>query len=449
MTEMNFALPDDLKDYLNQLDAFIEKEIVPLEQADDNVRYFDHRREWARTDFENDGLPRPEWEALMREAKVRADKAGFLRFALPKEFGGQDGSNLWMTVIREYLAAKGLGLHYDQQTEHSIVANNPFIVMFRDFGSAEQRAEFIDGMLNGSRRITFGLTEPSHGSDATHMDTAAVRHQKDGQDGWLINGAKMWTTGMHVATHCALFARTSGKDGDAKGITCFLVPADDPGVKVEEYLWTFNMPTDHPRVSFKDVWVPDNAIFGPPEGGLALAQSFVHENRIRQAAGSLGSAVYCIEESVRYARARKPFGSDLSRNQAIQFPLVELATQCEMLRLLIRKTAWEMDQMPHPEVEKTLSDKVSMCNYWANRLCCEAADRAIQVHGGIGYSRHKPFEHIYRHHRRYRITEGTEEIQMRKVAAYLFGYLGPRKKEFAKLKWEDVDHQLTQIRPRG
>ena len=76
---------------------------------------------------------------------------------------------------------------------------------------------------------------------------------------------------------------------------------------------------------------------------------------------------------------------------------------------------------------KKLSDRVSMCNYWANRLCCEAADRAMQVHGGIGYSRHKPFEHIYRHHRRYRITEGAEEIQMRKVAAFLFGYMGPRK----------------------
>jgi acyl-CoA dehydrogenase len=105
-----------------------------------------------------------------------------------------------------------------------------------------------------------------------------------------------------------------------------------------------------------------------------------------------------------------------------------------MLRMLIYKTAWEMDQMPKPEVEKRLSDKVSMCNYWANRLCCEAADRAIQVHGGIGYSRHKPFEHIYRHHRRYRITEGSEEIQMRKVAAYLFGYLGPRRQEFKELE---------------
>lgn len=446
---MDFNLPQELLDYLKELDVFIEKEIKPLEEQDDNIRFFDHRREWARTDFERDGLPREEWEELMREAKRRADKAGYLRFAMDPKFGGKGGSNLWMTVIREYLAAKGLGLHYDQQSEHSIVANNPFAKMFDDFGTPEQREEFIQGMFDGTRRITFGLTEPYHGSDATHMETRAVRESRDGVDGWLINGEKMWTTGMHVATHCALFARTSGEDGAASGITCFLVPADDPGVKVEQYLWTFNMPTDHPRVSFTNVWVPDSAIFGPVNNGLPLAQSFVHENRIRQAASSLGSAVYCIEEAVRYARLRKPFGEDLARNQAIQFPLVELSTQCEMLRLLIRKTAWEMDQMTHPEVEKRISDKVSMCNYWANRLCCEAADRAIQVHGGIGYSRHKPFEHIYRHHRRYRITEGTEEIQMRKVAAFLFGYLGPKRKEFSELTYDDVDYRKqSQIRPR-
>jgi alkylation response protein AidB-like acyl-CoA dehydrogenase len=440
---MDFSIPKDLQDYLAELDRFIDAEIKPLEQQDDNIRFFDHRREYARTDFEHDGLPRPEWEALMREAKRRADVAGHLRFALPKEFGGKDGSNLWMTVIREHLATKGLGLHYDQQTEHSIVANNPFIVMLRDFASEAQKAELIPGLLNGTRRITFGLTEPHHGSDATHMETRGVPESRNGAPGWRLDGEKMWTTGMHTATHCALFVRTSGKDGDARGITCFLTPADDPGVKIEQWMWTFNMPTDHPRVSFTDVWVPESAILGPPEGGLALAQSFVHENRIRQAAGSLGAAVYCIEESVKYARARKPFGQPLSDNQAIQWPLVELATQCEMLRLLIRKTAWEMDAMPHPEVEKRISDKVSMCNYWANRLCCEAADRAMQVHGGIGYSRHKPFEHIYRHHRRYRITEGSEEIQMRKVAAFLFGYMGPRKEALSKLTWDDVDYRKS------
>ncbi len=424
---MDFNLPAELTEFLKNLDRFIDQEIRPLQAKDDNERFFDHRREWARTDFDNQGLPRPEWEELLVECKKLADKAGFWRLPLPKEFGGQEIGNLWMAVIRDHLAQKGLGLFNDLQNEHSVVGNFPVIVMLRDFGTQEQKDKFITGQLNFETRITFGLTEPNHGSDATHMETKAVRETRNGVEGWLINGEKMWTTGMHTATHCALFARTSGKAGDALGITCFLVPTETPGVKVEEYMWTFNMPTDHPRVSFTNVWVPDSTMFGKEGRGLPLAQSFVHENRIRQAASSLGAAQFCVNESVKYARERKPFGEDLARNQGIQFPLVELATQCEMLRQLIRKTAWEMDQMPHPEVEKKLSDKVSMCNYWANRLVCEAADRAMQVHGGIGYSRHKPFEHIYRHHRRYRITEGSEEIQMRKVAGFLFGYMGPNK----------------------
>jgi len=428
---MDFALPADLLAYLDELDAFIAAEIKPLEQQDDNIRFFDHRREWARTDFENGGLPRHEWEKLLVEATRRADAAGHWRFSAPKKYGGKDGSNLWMAVIRDRFAAKGLGLHNDLQNEHSIVGNFPFVAMFEHFGTEEQQQEFILGGFARERRVAFGLTEPDHGSDATHMETRAVRETRDGVPGWRIDGRKMWITGMHVATHCAAFCRTSGKDGDAKGITCLLVPAGTPGMVVDEYMWTFNMPTDHPRMHFENCWVPESAVLGPVDGGLSIAQSFVHQNRIRQAASSLGAATYCVEESVKYARHRKPFGQDLARNQGIQFPLVELATQCEMLRTLIYKTAWEMDQMEHKEIEHKLSDKISMCNYYANRLVCEAADRAMQVHGGIGYSRHKPFEHIFRHHRRYRITEGAEEIQMRKVAAYLFGYLGPRKALYA------------------
>jgi alkylation response protein AidB-like acyl-CoA dehydrogenase len=191
------------------------------------------------------------------------------------------------------------------------------------------------------------------------------------------------------------------------------------GVKIEEMLWTFNMPTDHGRVSFTDVRVPHGSIFGGEGRGLQVVQHFFNENRIRQAASSLGAAQYCVNESVKYALERKPFGKPLAINQGIQFPLVELQSQCEMLRALIHKTAWLMDR----DGPFSVSDKVSICNYQANRLCCDAADRAMQVHGGLGYSRHKPFEHIYRHHRRYRITEGAEEIQMRRVAGYMFGYM--------------------------
>jgi acyl-CoA dehydrogenase len=424
---MDFELPTALVDYLAELDRFIDAEIKPLQAQDDNERFFDHRREHARTDWDNEGLPRKDWEALLAAARERAEAAGHFRFAWPQEYGGRGGSNLWMAVIREHLAAKGLGLHNDLQNEHSIVGNNPFVMLFKSFATRQQYERYGEKLTSGEMRTAFGLTEPNHGSDATFMETRAVRQERDGQRGWLINGEKMWTTGMHAATHVMTFARTSGADGDAKGITCFVVPSHTAGVRIEEWLWTFNMPTDHPRVSFTDVWVPEDSYWGEVDRGLSVGQSFVHQNRIRQAASSLGAAVYCIEESVKYAKERKIFGKPLADNQAIQWPLVELSTQAQMLRLLIQKTAWEMDRMDHKAIEHEISDKVSMCNYWANRLVCEAADRAMQIHGGLGYSRHKPFEHIYRHHRRYRITEGSEEIQIRKVAAFLFGYVGPRR----------------------
>ncbi|MEZ5374968.1 MAG: acyl-CoA dehydrogenase family protein [Acidimicrobiales bacterium] len=412
---MNFDIPQDLADYLDELDAFIESTIKPIEEADDNIRFFDHRREDSRTDWDRGGLPNEEWEQLLHRVKRLADEAGHYRYPLSEEYGGRNGTNLGMAIIREHFASKGLGLHNDLQNEHSIVGNNVGLLLMIAYGTEQQKAEWIDDLANGTRGFAFGITEPAHGSDATHMETAAVR---DG-DEWIINGEKTWNTGIHKASHDLVFARTSGKPGDGEGITCFLVPAEAEGFKVEEYLWTFNMPTDHAHVSLRDVRVSDADIFGGEGRGLQVVQHFFNENRIRQAASSLGAAQYCIDRAVAYARERKPFGKALATNQGIQFPLVELQTRAEMLRALIHKTAWQMDTYGAFSV----SDKVSMCNYTANRLCCDAADQAMQVFGGLGYSRHEPFEHIYRHHRRYRITEGADEIQMRRVAGYMFGFM--------------------------
>jgi alkylation response protein AidB-like acyl-CoA dehydrogenase len=412
---VDFDIPRELSDYLAELDAFIDREIVPLERENDNIRFFDHRREDARTDWDRGGLPSADWEDLLAETRRRADAAGHYRYAFPPEFGGRGGTNLDMAVIREHLARRGLGLHCDLQNEHAVVANNVGLLLMLEYGSPQQQAEWVEGLAAGTKFFAFGITEPEHGSDATHMDTRAVR---DG-DGWVINGEKTWNTGIHTADADLIFARTAGEAGDGRGITAFLVPPDTRGFTVEEYLWTFNMPTDHGRVTLRDVRVGADAVFGPEGRGLAVVQHFFNENRIRQAASSLGAAQYCIDRAVAYAKERKPFGKALADNQAIQFPLVELHTQCEMLRTLIHKTAWTMDRRG----TFAASEQVSMCNYWANRLCCEAADRAMQVYGGLGYSRHQPFEHIYRHHRRYRITEGAEEIQMRRVAGYLFGFM--------------------------
>lgn len=398
---MNFDLPDELKSHLQSIDAFIISTILPLQHSEDNNRFFDHRREHARTDWDNDGNPRPEWEALLNQARKLSDEAGLYRFALPKEYGGQEhpNTNLWMSAIRYHLASNptyggGLGLANDLQNEHSIVGNFPDIYMIHHFGSEEQRRTLISARLRGEFRTTFGLTEPDHGSDATFMSTVAHRDR----GGFEITGMKKWQTGAHHCTHLIIFARTSGSSGSAKGITAFLVPRMSPGVRVLSYEWTMNMPTDHATVELDHVWVPETAILGSVDNGLAIAQTFVHENRVRQAASACGAARFCLDRSIIRARERKIWGEGkmLADNQAIQFPVVELMTQVEMLRLFILKTSWEMDRIvatsrvsgskapPWVEIERKLSDQVSMCNFWANRLCCQAADRAIQV--SIGYT---------------------------------------------------------------
>ena len=412
---MDYQFPPEIVAKLAELDAFIEAEIKPLER--ENMQFFDHRREYARTDWENDGFPRAEWHALIAEMERRADRAGHLRYGLPRECGGQAASNLAIAAIREHLAAKGLGLHNDLQDESSIVGNFPIVPVLNAYGTPDQK-RYIEGIIQRDRHLAFGLTEPNHGSDATWLETTAVR---DG-DHWVINGMKRFNSQVQRAHANLVFARTSGKPGDAKGITAFIVPTDSPGHRIAFNHWTFNMPSDHAEVELKNVRVHDSAILHKEGEGLVLAQRFIHENRIRQAAASAGAARYCIAESARYAASRIAFGEPLAMKLAIQFPLVELYAECEMVRNFIFQVASRMDRQDPLEI----SDLVSICNFRANRLCCEAADRAIQIHGGIGYTRALPFEHIYRHHRRYRITEGSEEMQMRRVAQYLFGFAGKR-----------------------
>lgn len=437
---MNFELPLDVRDYLRRLDTFINDRVLPIQHHNDNDRFFDHRREASRTQWDNHGLPTEDWEELLQLVKRLADEAGFYRFACPREYGGSgsDSLNLHMCAIRYHLASHpvyggGISLANDLQNEHSVVGNMPFVILIYHYGTPEQKSSLIPASIRGEIRATFGLTEIKHGSDATHMETRARPITLlSGEPGYEIDGNKKWQTEMHTAHYCIVFARTAGRDGDAKGITAFIVPRKSPGFTVASYEWTLNMPTDHATVLFENVKVPESAILGPQNNGLAIAQTFTHENRIRQASSSCGAARHCIDRSVEHVNKRKVFGKPLSINQAIQWPLVELATQAEMLRLLILRTAVEMDQVtlqakaagkaPWTAIEKQLGHKIGMCNYYANRLACDAADQAIQIHGGDGYSRHYPFEHIWRHFRRYRITEGSEEVQKRKMAAYLFGY---------------------------
>ncbi len=211
---------------------------------------------------------------------------------------------------------------------------------------------------------------------------------KNGRHRWLADQRQARCGSpacMSRPTSCCS-AAPAGKTATRRASPALSCPSQTPGVKIEEYHVDLQH-ADRPSTpsSFTNVWVPDGCISRrSPKRGLALAQHFVHENRIRQAASGCWRGAYTAStKALTYAKKRKPFGKPLASNQAIQFPLVEAHTRVrDAPELLIFKTAWEMDQMSKPDVARHLSDKVSMCNYRANRLVCEAADRAMQVHGG-------------------------------------------------------------------
>ena len=197
---MNFDIPQDLADYLKVLDQFIEDEIKPLEQSNDNIRFFDHRREDARTDWDRGGLPNDEWEDLLREAKQLADAAGHYRYALPKEFGGQDGTNLGMAVIREHLAAKGLGLHADLQNEHTRwwATTVGVILMDRATAPRSRKAEWLEPMLLNRKPRASPSALPSPITVPTRPTWKPTAVNATGMSG-VINGEKTWNTGIHKA----------------------------------------------------------------------------------------------------------------------------------------------------------------------------------------------------------------------------------------------------------
>ena len=207
--------------------ASSRREIKPLEQQDDNIRFFDHRREHARTDWDKDGLPRKEWEELLGEARRRADAAGHLRYAWPIEWGGKGGTNLAMAIIREHLAAKGLGLHNDLQTEHSIVGNNPFIIMFKEFATNAQYERYARAAADGRdpHRLRPDRAEPRlrrhlHGdprrAPGAQRRARLADQRREDVDHRHARGA---------TTSCASPA-PAGRTATPRGITVFLVPAE-------------------------------------------------------------------------------------------------------------------------------------------------------------------------------------------------------------------------------
>jgi butyryl-CoA dehydrogenase len=289
------------------------------------------------------------------------------------------------------------------------VNNSLFCDPIFKFGSEAQKKEILTPCARGDKLGCFGLTEPMSGSDAQTMITGAEKTS----DGWVISGAKNWITNGPVADYILVFAVTD-RSGSKVKHTAFVIPRGTPG-------FTQNAP-DHKlgihaahscTVFFESCKVPDTAVVGNVGEGFKVAMATLDGGRIGIACQALGIARAAFETSVAYAKERKSFGVPIAQHQAIQFMLADMATELDAARLL----TWRAASMKDAHVRH--SAESAEAKLYASEMATRVAHKALQIHGGYGYSTEFPVERHYRDARITEIYEGTSEIQRIVIAASL------------------------------
>jgi short-chain 2-methylacyl-CoA dehydrogenase len=324
---------------------------------------------------------------------------GLLGMLIPEEWGG-----IGMTTVGFVAAMEQIGLA-DQSVAaawqaHVTIGSLPLLL----FGNDEQRDRWLRPLAEGRVLGAFGLTEPDAGSDARGIRTKAER--RDG--GWLINGHKSFISnaGTDMSFGVTLLARTDAPDGGSQRFASFVVEKDTPGFtmgsKMRGIGWRG---LDTRELYFDDVWVPDDQLVGDPDLGLGQFLSALEVGRISIAALSLSLTQAVLDLAVDYARQRIQFGRPISKFQAVQFKLADMATELEAARWLTYRAAYLRDN------GQPFLKEASMAKLKASRLAASAASEAVQIHGGLGYMLETPVARFYCDSKVLEIGEGTNEIQ--------------------------------------
>lgn len=378
---MDFSLTDEQQQLRRSVREFAESEISP------------HVMEWDEAShFPAELLP-------------KLAKMGLFGVIFPEDSGGAGlGYQEYVLVVEELARVDGsVGLIV--AAHNSLCTNHIF-----KFGSAEQRHKYFVPLAQGKKLGCWSLTEPQAGSDAGGTRTVAVR--KNG--GWVLNGAKTFTTNGHYADICVAMAVTDKSKG-SKGISAFIIEKGTPGFvpgKKENKLGM--RASDTSEVVFNDCLVPDQNLLGDEGRGFVNSLEVLDGGRISIAALALGMAQGAYEAGAKYAKQRKQFGRSISEFQAIQFKLADMATQIEAARLLVYRAAWLADQQG-----ARFTKESSMAKLYASEVGVRVANEAVQIFGGYGFIKDYPAEKFYRDVKLCTIGEGTSEIQRLVIARQL------------------------------
>lgn len=327
---------------------------------------------------------------------------GFMGVAVPTEWGGAGMSALSYAIAMEEISAACASTGVIMSVNNSLFCD-PLV----KFGSEAQKRDVLTPCASGQKLGCFGLTEPMSGSDAQTMVTGA---EKKG-DKWILNGAKNWITNGPHADYIIVFAVTDRSGAKVKH-TAFLVPKGTPGFTQNARDHKLGIHAAHScTVFFENCEVPDSAIVGKAGEGFKVAMATLDGGRIGIAAQALGIARAALTRSVEYAKERKSFGVPIAEHQAIQFMLSDMAVELDAARLL----TWRAATMKDAGVRH--SPESAMAKLYASEMATRVAHKAIQIHGGYGYSTEFPVERHYRDARITEIYEGTSEIQRIVIAA--------------------------------
>jgi alkylation response protein AidB-like acyl-CoA dehydrogenase len=282
-------------------------------------------------------------------------------------------------------------------------------------GNAAQKQKYLPRLATGEWLGAWGLTEPGSGSDAAGAKTRAVKKPGTTETRWVINGSKTFITQGSIGTVYVVLASTS-PEKKQKGLTAFILEKGFPGFSVGKHIEKLGCrASDTTELNFHDVEVSDEQRLGEVDGGFLDTLEILDRGRISIASMALGLGRGALAQATRYAKERVQFGRPIAENQAIQFMLADSAMELDAAALLIRRAAWLKDQ------GKRTTRESSMAKLWAAQAGMRACDRAIQIHGGYGYTREFPVERALRDCKLCEIGEGTNEVQRIVIAKKILG----------------------------